>query len=134
MAEQLAHLCAGSLIVDAAQQPFRAILSLPALGHLAVLVIDDNLDAHQLLQRYVAGTRYRAVGTRQPQQAIHVAQELSPRVIVLDVMMPDVDGWEVLGRLRQIQLPAPYRLLCIPFYPKKLSLTLWALTLSCASR
>ena len=29
-----------------------------------------------------------------------MAQEISPEIIVLDVMMPDMDGWEVLGQLR----------------------------------
>lgn len=100
MATQLAHLCGGTLVVDAGPLLFRTTLTLPALGYLPVLVIDDNADAHQLFQRYVAGTRYRVVGVREPDQATPLVQELSPRVIVLDLMMPNTDGWDVLGRLR----------------------------------
>jgi CheY-like chemotaxis protein len=68
---------------------------------LPVLVIDDNADTLQLLRRYTAGTRYRLVGTRDPDQALGIACETDPQVVVLDVMMPQVDGWKVLGRLRQ---------------------------------
>jgi len=41
------------------------------------------------------------VGTRHPSQALSMAQELKPQIIVLDVMMPGVDGWRVLAELRQ---------------------------------
>ena len=65
-----------------------------------VLVIDDNADALQLLQRYASGTRYQVFGARDPEQAIRLAEQLLPQIIVLDVMMPKLDGWEVLGRLQ----------------------------------
>ena len=55
----------------------------------------------QLLKRYTSGTRYRLVGTRDPSQALDLAARLGPRIIVLDVMMPQMDGWKVLGLLRQ---------------------------------
>jgi CheY-like chemotaxis protein len=63
------------------------------------LAIDDNIDTLQLLQRYTIGTRYRFVGLRDPQEALQAALELSPQIIVLDVMLPHIDGWELLGRL-----------------------------------
>ncbi len=68
---------------------------------MPVLAIDDNTDTLQLLQRYTAGTQYRLIGTRDPEQALSLAEKLSPQIIVLDVMMPQVDGWKVLGRLQQ---------------------------------
>jgi CheY-like chemotaxis protein len=54
-----------------------------------------------LMHRYLEGTRYRFVGVRDPEQALTQAQALSPHLILLDVMLPGVDGWEVLGRLRE---------------------------------
>ncbi len=36
-----------------------------------------------------------------PDEAVTLATRLSPQIVVLDVMMPQMDGWEVLGRLRQ---------------------------------
>lgn len=101
VAGHLADLCRGRLHISGGEQGFGAALALPALEQLPVLAIDDNPDALELLQRYTAGTRYRLVGTRDPEQAVDLAQEISPQVILLDVMMPQVDGWKVLRRLRQ---------------------------------
>ena len=68
---------------------------------LPVLVIDDNVDTLQLMQRYLSNSRYHFVGASDPEQALALAEELSPAIIVLDVMLPGVDGWELLGRLRE---------------------------------
>jgi CheY-like chemotaxis protein len=54
-----------------------------------------------MLERYTSDTRYRVVGTQDPEKALSLAESVSPQIIVLDVMMPQVDGWRVLGRLRQ---------------------------------
>ena len=70
------------------------------MQHTAVLVVDDNADTLQLFGRYASGTRYCLTGTRDPGQALRLVGELDPQVIVLDVMMPEVDGWELLARLR----------------------------------
>jgi CheY-like chemotaxis protein len=68
---------------------------------IRVLVIDDNADALLLFERYFSGTRYEFAGVRDPEQALAMAQTLSPQIIVLDVMLPGIDGWELLGRLRE---------------------------------
>jgi CheY-like chemotaxis protein len=101
MARRLAELCQGSLTISTADKAFGVTLSLPVLGQLPVLAIDDNAGTLNLLQRYVAGTRYRLIGVRDPEKAVSLAQQAFPQIIVLDVMMPHVDGWEVMGRLRQ---------------------------------
>ena len=78
-----------------------ATLVLPAAPQAPVLVIDDNADALHLMERYLAGTHYAFHGTREPEQAVALAEELIPRAIVLDVMLPGIDGWELVGRLRE---------------------------------
>lgn len=98
---RMATLCGGRLALSEDNGAFAATLALPALELLPVLVIDDNVDTLQLLQRYASGTRYRLLGVQDPDQAIALAEKVAPQVIVLDVMMPQIDGWEVLGRLRQ---------------------------------
>jgi len=127
MAHRLADLCGGRLTISTAEETFRATLTLPALGQLPVLVIDDNVGTLHLLQRYTAGTRYRVVGTQDPEQALSLAEELSPQIIVLDVMMPKVDGWEVLGRLRQHPLTAHIPIVvCTILAQEELALSLGA--------
>ena len=79
---------------------FAVTLTLPAPERIPVLVIDDNADWLELLQRYTAGSRYQVVGTRQPETARSLVQKVQPAVIFLDVMMHDMDGWQVLSDLR----------------------------------
>jgi len=102
-ARQLVELCGGSLDThfDITHRRFVARLSLPAAEHVPVLIIDDNADTLRLLQRYLVNSRYRFAGTTDPHQALTLAQETHPQIIVLDVMLPDVDGWELLGRLHE---------------------------------
>lgn len=98
---QLARLCGGKLRTTLTPKTFCARLTLPALETLPVLIIDDNADTIQLLQRYAAGTRYQLTGARTLARALELVAQAPPQIIVLDVMMPDVDGWQVLGQLRQ---------------------------------
>lgn len=101
VARQLTILCGGRLRVEEDGSPFSIALTLPALERLPVLAIDDNADTLQLLQRYTAGTRFRLVGTADPEQAHDLVEKVCPQIIVLDVMMPEVDGWKVMSKLRQ---------------------------------
>jgi CheY-like chemotaxis protein len=101
IARRLVQMCGGRAQVSTGAASFAATLVLPALEQLPVLAVDDNAGTLQLLRRYTAGTRYRLIETRDPEQALALAERHSPQVIVLDVMMPRIDGWEVLGRLRE---------------------------------
>ena len=104
MARRLVALSGGALQVEVGEDalhPFYARLGLPAAEQVAVLVIDDNADTLQLFQRYLVGSRYAFVGTREPQEALLLAEKLAPYIVVLDVMLPGVDGWELLGHLRE---------------------------------
>lgn len=96
MARQLLSLMHGTLTVE------RDLLSLalPHASRVTVLVIDDNADALELMQRYLAGTSYLFAGTRDPEQGLAMAASLRPCAIVLDIMLPGIDGWDLLGRLR----------------------------------
>jgi CheY-like chemotaxis protein/signal transduction histidine kinase len=104
MAQQLAKLSGGSLEVAIDEERKRSLtftMTLPAEEQIPVLVIDDNADTLLLLRRYLSNTRYRFIGTSDPQQALRLAQESTPRIILLDVMLPSIDGWELLGRLHE---------------------------------
>jgi CheY-like chemotaxis protein len=79
---------------------FGADITFSTMEHTPVLFVDDNADTLELVQRYLAGSPYRFVGVRDPRQVFTVAEQVRPRILVLDVMLPNVDGWELLGRLR----------------------------------
>lgn len=76
-------------------------LALPALGMISVLMIDDNKDVADLFKRYTYGTQFSIEYQPDPQQVFEVVKRLQPRIILLDIMIPQIDGWELLGRLRQ---------------------------------
>jgi CheY-like chemotaxis protein len=101
MAYRMAELCGARIALSTDAQAFAATLSIPAAEQVPVLVIDDNADTVQLLQRYASVTRYRLIGLQDPKEALELAKKLAPHIIVLDVMMPQVDGWRVLESLRQ---------------------------------
>ena len=103
VAHELVEFSGGALEVDTerdADQAFRFHLELPVDVQITVLAIDDNPDTLQLLQRYTADTRYRLLGESDPERSLAVAEESLPDIILLDVMLHDVDGWELLGRFR----------------------------------
>jgi CheY-like chemotaxis protein/anti-sigma regulatory factor (Ser/Thr protein kinase) len=65
-----------------------------------VLIIDDDPNALDLLGRTVQGTGVRVVTASDGQEALTLAKSLRPAAITLDVLMPGMDGWEVLRELK----------------------------------
>jgi CheY-like chemotaxis protein len=100
VARCLMNMFGGDLAVPIAGDILPARLTVPALERVPILAIDDNEDTLQLLGRYTLATRYRFRGARNLDDALALAATTVPRIILLDVMMPGVDGWELLGRLR----------------------------------
>ena len=106
---------------------FVAILALPVPEQTSVLVVDDNADWFELLQRYAAGSLYQLTGTREPEQAHTHAEKIQPKVIILDVMMHNVDGWQVLSALRHLPATAHIPIVVCSILPvEELALSLGA--------
>jgi CheY-like chemotaxis protein len=87
------------LIADGDSLCFRVML--PSADETTVLVVDDNQDLVHFYRRYTAGSRYRIVDVPFGKDALAAVEAHAPGIIVLDVMLPDVDGWELLGRLHE---------------------------------
>src|SRR6201981_2257633 len=66
-----------------------------------VLVIDDDATARELLADQLKAEGFSVVTASGGLEGLKLAKELRPRVITLDVIMPDLDGWSVLAALRQ---------------------------------
>ncbi len=96
MARRLVERAGGSL--EQVSDGIR--ITLPTLAQTPVLVIDDNPDTIQLFQRYAQGTRYTIVGLQEPGEALRLVETIKPRILLIDVMMPELDGWDLLTQIR----------------------------------
>jgi len=127
IAEKLALLCRGRLTVRVDQGRFLASLVLPATEWVPILVVDDNPDTLQLMERYVWGTRYQLITTRDPEEAPCLIEQNRVQAVVLDVMMPGTDGWRLLHQLRQRSATAEVPIIvCTVLAQEELALSLGA--------
>ena len=67
-----------------------------------LLIIDDDKGLDQLLSDYLAGQSYSVRAAENGKLGLRAMYERQPDIILLDVTMPDKDGWETLRRIREI--------------------------------
>jgi len=65
-----------------------------------ILSIDDNVEALDLIQRSLSRDGYRVVTCSSGEAGLALARTVRPDVITLDVMMPNMNGWQVLAALK----------------------------------
>src|SRR5664279_14247 len=65
-----------------------------------VLAVDDNEQNLQLLEEYLSTWGYDVVMARDGREALQLFPQINPSVIVLDVMMPVMDGYEACGSIK----------------------------------
>jgi len=65
-----------------------------------VLVVDDEQLVRDLLVQFLSLRGYRALGVKEGLEAISMVEQTSPDLILLDLMLPGMNGLEVLRRLR----------------------------------
>jgi signal transduction histidine kinase len=68
--------------------------------HGVILVVDDNADAAQLLGDALETHGFRTVVATNPHAAIELAREHRPLIALVDLGLPDMDGYELAARLR----------------------------------
>ena len=69
---------------------------------LKILVVDDDPTLLRFLQDYLREEKYEVFAANQGADALRTAYREHPDLVVLDVMMPGMDGWEVCARLREL--------------------------------
>jgi PAS domain S-box-containing protein len=80
----------------------RAVATEPALPDATVLYIEDNVSNIHLIERLLSNrTTVHLVTSLQGGMGIELAQQLKPALILLDVHLPDLHGFDVLQRLRE---------------------------------
>ena len=66
-----------------------------------ILLIDDDPTLLELLSSHLQTAGYRSLTARDGASGLKLVDESAPDLVVLDVMMPNMNGWEVCERLRQ---------------------------------
>jgi len=78
-----------------------------------VLVIDDEPDLLRLLDYNLSRADYLVLTARDGESGLEAARKHHPDLVILDVMMPGLDGWEVCKRLRAEPATAPTPILML---------------------
>ncbi len=68
-----------------------------------ILIVDDNPTNLQLLFEYLQNAGFRVLVAEDGESALHRAYHTMPNIILLDVMMPNIDGFETCWRLKKNQ-------------------------------
>ena len=93
--------------------------TVPNSSKKLILVIDDDPDAVYLLQENLGQHEFQVVGARNGMLGHEKARELKPHAILLDVVMPGKDGWQVLHDLKADPLTANIPVILLTIIDKK---------------
>jgi len=80
--------------------PEAAAAKAKASDQRLVLLVEDDLKSAEITRRYLEAGGYRVVHAGDGAAGLRLAGELHPAAIVLDILLPGTDGWEVLSRLK----------------------------------
>lgn len=69
--------------------------------HPSVLVVDDNPDNVDIIKHYLEAKGYPIVVAHDGDEALAVYEQMRPGIVLLDVMMPGRDGWEVCRLMKE---------------------------------
>jgi CheY-like chemotaxis protein len=71
-----------------------------ASGDKVIVAIDDDPQVIELYERYLRQQGYQIVPLNDPARALERIKQIKPFAVTLDIMMPGIDGWSVLERLK----------------------------------
>jgi PAS domain S-box-containing protein len=92
---------AAASVSEAPEAPAVARLSRPA-GPPTALVVEDDLKSAELIRVQLEAEGFKVLHAASAEAALVLAQERPLSLITLDIMLPDTDGWEFLGRIKQV--------------------------------
>ena len=71
------------------------------MNRIKILIVDDDQNICELLRLYVEKEGYEALVVNNGLDAISAVNEHSPKLILLDIMLPKLDGWQVCREIRK---------------------------------
>lgn len=81
--------------------PLRTHFSKDVVFIKKILVVDDDKNICELLKLYITKEGYEVIFAYDGSEAVNIAKEQKPNLIILDVMMPVINGWEACKLIRQ---------------------------------
>ena len=128
LSRQLTELFDGRLILSEMDDWLIAQLHLPYVcQETMVLAVEDNVDTLRLWRRYVQETSFRLVEVTDSRNALTKVIDEQPAIVILDVMMQGIDGWELLRSIREHPLTTDTPIIVCTVLPQRdLALSLGA--------
>jgi len=85
--------------------PQAGLVSSPASGPVpepgpTVVVVEDDRRSFDLLRVYLEAAGARVVSARDGEEGLDTVRRLSPAGVILDILLPGIDGWDVLAQLK----------------------------------
>jgi len=71
-------------------------------GKSKVLVIDDDINICELIRLYLEKDGYEVTSAYNGLKAIEIFKAYAPNIVVLDIMLPSIDGWQVCREIRKV--------------------------------
>jgi CheY-like chemotaxis protein len=89
----------GTVEIGSDEGSWQAQIVLPS-ATISILIMDDNPGLINLFRRYLADRRVSLIEAHTAEETIEIAAKNPLQLAIVDVMMPEQDGWEVLQHLR----------------------------------
>lgn len=72
-----------------------------------ILIIEDDAQVREIVSRYLERDNFRTLCAAAGQQGLELAESEHPALVLLDITLPDLDGWSILRRLREADASQP---------------------------
>jgi signal transduction histidine kinase/DNA-binding response OmpR family regulator len=99
--KQAAPAPAEALPAEAQAQPVSRPPTSPLLEKKRIFVIDDDPDAVYLLQENLNQQEYEVRGAASGREGLELVRQIQPHAVLLDILMPESDGWQILYELKE---------------------------------
>jgi len=72
-------------------------------GQRHIVYIEDDVEMIGLVKLILEGKGFRVTGAEGGREGLEIVQRELPDLVLLDLMMPDIDGWDVFQKMRSIE-------------------------------
>lgn len=79
----------------------RFIFALPRALAPQILLVDDDPDLVEMYKDFLEPQQYRVITAGNGEEAVRIAEKETPDLLILDIVMPRMNGYEVIGRLKE---------------------------------